>query len=432
MLSPSDIRSAVADVLTGADIHLCSYQILDRLPNGLRDLIIQERGFPGSGSGNSYSAASLVTDAVEKILPSLEPPHRIYIETEGATYTVAGQALTPGNLAIAFYLLKSNKKQENESDIAVEATFLSENDVENKKIVNSDNVGILGVLLLMIGVFTPIIKIPLIGELNYFQNGKGDGTIILVIATYSLLLIFSKMKNGLWITGFSCLGLLSFTFFNLTNHLGNTGKFMGKSMSNNPFEGIAEIFFRSVQLQWGWILLIAGSILVIISASLNYCHSTRNNKTKLIYRNIAPITGMMLFILSLTGSFVYAKAENEQLLINSQKKQDEEFKQKQSIELNIERKKDAIRKLKILDWGWKKSNNSDFRYVIGSIRNDSGYNIEYVDIKIDFTDVSGDKISTGSDIIELLAPGETWKFKIPVFDDRITQAKIKEVNGISE
>lgn len=104
MLSPSDIRPAVEAILRTTDSGLTTYEILDQLPAGLRHQIIAERGMPGLGSGNSYSAASLVADAIEGLLPSLEPPYRVYVHGQ-AVFTVAGQEIRPGNSAIALYRL---------------------------------------------------------------------------------------------------------------------------------------------------------------------------------------------------------------------------------------------------------------------------------------------------------------------------------------
>jgi hypothetical protein len=39
--------------------------------------------------------------------------------------------------------------------------------------------GIIGSAILFIGVFMPIVKLPVVGEMNYFHNGRGDGVIIL-------------------------------------------------------------------------------------------------------------------------------------------------------------------------------------------------------------------------------------------------------------
>jgi hypothetical protein len=104
MLSPADIRPAVEAVLLTASSGLTTYEILDQLPAALRQQIIAERGMPGLGSGNSYSAASLVTDAVEGVLPSLDPPYRVYVHGQ-AVFTVAGEEIRPGNSAIALYRL---------------------------------------------------------------------------------------------------------------------------------------------------------------------------------------------------------------------------------------------------------------------------------------------------------------------------------------
>ncbi len=48
--------------------------------------------------------------------------------------------------------------------------------------------GLLGSALLFIGVFLPLVSIPLLGSLNYFQNGRGDGVFVLLLATGSAIL----------------------------------------------------------------------------------------------------------------------------------------------------------------------------------------------------------------------------------------------------
>ena len=52
--------------------------------------------------------------------------------------------------------------------------------------------GIIGSILLFLGVFTPIISAPLVGSINYFQNGKGDRVIVLVLAVISIGLVLAK------------------------------------------------------------------------------------------------------------------------------------------------------------------------------------------------------------------------------------------------
>jgi len=39
-----------------------------------------------------------------------------------------------------------------------------------------------GSILLAFGVFAPLVSIPMLGHLNYFRNGQGDGVIVLILA----------------------------------------------------------------------------------------------------------------------------------------------------------------------------------------------------------------------------------------------------------
>ena len=40
---------------------------------------------------------------------------------------------------------------------------------------NRQLLGILGSAILFIGVFMPIVKLPVVGKMNYFHNGRVDG-----------------------------------------------------------------------------------------------------------------------------------------------------------------------------------------------------------------------------------------------------------------
>ena len=56
--------------------------------------------------------------------------------------------------------------------------------------------GLIGSITLFIGVFAPIVSIPLIGNANYFRNGQGDGTIVLILAVVSLILVLNVLNSG--------------------------------------------------------------------------------------------------------------------------------------------------------------------------------------------------------------------------------------------
>jgi len=128
--------------------------------------------------------------------------------------------------------------------------------------------GVFGSVTLFLGVFAPIISVPVLGSMNYFQNGKGDGVVVLILAAASLVLTLTRAYRGLWVTGFLSLGMMSFTFVSFQNRLAQMHEQMDRRLGDNPFRGLAELAVGSVQLQWGWAVLVVGAIIVIAAAAM--------------------------------------------------------------------------------------------------------------------------------------------------------------------
>ncbi len=128
--------------------------------------------------------------------------------------------------------------------------------------------GIIGSILLFIGVFTPIVSAPIIGSINYFSNGRGDGVIILILSIISFILVVNKAYKLLLFSGLGTLAMLIFTFINFEVKLNEITTKMNLELADNPFKGVANTAVNSVQLQWGWALLVIGSILIIGSSKL--------------------------------------------------------------------------------------------------------------------------------------------------------------------
>lgn len=127
--------------------------------------------------------------------------------------------------------------------------------------------GLIGSIVLFVGVFTPIVSVPVMGNMNYFQNGKGDGAIILVLAGVSLILTFARKYRGLWFTGLGALGVLTFTFVNFQMRMSELKSEMHTQLADSPFRGLANMALQSIQLQWGWAVLVIGSALILAAAA---------------------------------------------------------------------------------------------------------------------------------------------------------------------
>jgi amino acid transporter len=128
--------------------------------------------------------------------------------------------------------------------------------------------GLMGASLLFIGVFTPIIRYPVIGTMNTFQHTQWEGPLILILAVISLFLSLTGRYNRLWFTGFLSLGVVAVTFITIQIKLVALQEKMAMRLAGNPFRGLADKAVQSVQIQWGWALLVAGALLLIASAAL--------------------------------------------------------------------------------------------------------------------------------------------------------------------
>lgn len=127
---------------------------------------------------------------------------------------------------------------------------------------------IVGAFLLFVGVFLPIVSMPIVGSLNYFHNGQGDGTIVLVLAVISIILAVTQKFRGLWVTGLCSIGLMLFALVTFLMRISEIREQMQAQLADNPFRGLADVAMNSVQLQWGWAVLILGGVLIIVAAAM--------------------------------------------------------------------------------------------------------------------------------------------------------------------
>lgn len=129
--------------------------------------------------------------------------------------------------------------------------------------------GIIGSLVLFVGVFTPIVRIPIAGSMNYFRNGSGDGVIVIIMAILSLFFVFRGKPAKLFLTASGSLATLIITllYFNWKMYKMKTE--MEESLAGNPFRGLADLAQISIQIEWGWIVLVFGTGLLFLSAISN-------------------------------------------------------------------------------------------------------------------------------------------------------------------
>ena len=103
--------------------------------------------------------------------------------------------------------------------------------------------------------------------MTYFNNGSGDGVIVLALAAISALLVVAKRYRALWLTGLTSLALIGYSFMRMSSALAS----VERELADNPFRGLA-----NVQMQWGWALLGIGGILLLAAAATNDSAATQS------------------------------------------------------------------------------------------------------------------------------------------------------------
>ena len=121
---------------------------------------------------------------------------------------------------------------------------------------------LVGAVLLFVGVFLPLISVPFLGSLNYFANGKGDGTLVLIAAVGAAVLAVRRRYHWLLVPGAAAIVLLAVMAVRVATVTSAIQQAAG-SAADNPFlKGIGQALGQSVQLQWGWAVMGIGAVLV--------------------------------------------------------------------------------------------------------------------------------------------------------------------------
>lgn len=132
--------------------------------------------------------------------------------------------------------------------------------------------GFVGAALLFVGSFLPMLSVPLLGTINYFANGKGDGVLMIVLAVVAGVLAARRRFRALLIPGLASLALLAFTLVLLINGIHEIRQSL--SGTNEVTRGLAGALSATVQLQWGWAILVLGAV-VLIGVALTSMGTTR-------------------------------------------------------------------------------------------------------------------------------------------------------------
>ena len=122
-------------------------------------------------------------------------------------------------------------------------------------------------ILLVLGTFTPIVSFPFVGDVDFFREGYGDGYILLAMAGLSVALAITGRWKQVLVPGLGSLAVVLWTFLGVQDTISEARSGAQATLAGNPHEGLAASVMQSIQWEWGWLLLFAGSGLLVYSAA---------------------------------------------------------------------------------------------------------------------------------------------------------------------
>ena len=126
---------------------------------------------------------------------------------------------------------------------------------------------IFAVLLLLLGTFTPIVSFPFVGDVDFFRAGYADGYVLLILTALSLALAVTGRWKQVLVPALGSLAVVLWTFLGVQDTVADARSGSAAALAGNPHEGLAASVIQSIQWEWGWLLLFAGSGLLVYSAA---------------------------------------------------------------------------------------------------------------------------------------------------------------------
>lgn len=146
-------------------------------------------------------------------------------------------------------------------------------------ILDSRNIySIIAIVFLILGTFAPLMNAPIVGSINYISNGRGDGIIIISLCFISLILVLLKRYKYLTYIGLITFVQITYLFYHIQT------KIEGLSKTNVPILGNMS---KVISIQWGWVPLILGSLMLSIQSIIKF--NTNENSNLVITNQIIDI-----------------------------------------------------------------------------------------------------------------------------------------------
>jgi hypothetical protein len=123
--------------------------------------------------------------------------------------------------------------------------------------------------VMALGAFCPLLRVPIVGTMNYVNGGQGDGVYIVGCSVAVILLVISGYRRTTGILGAGALFMNALFFVHVAATLAKArADLVTSSKDLGPFGGLATLIGNSVSFEWGWLPLVGGALAIVVLALL--------------------------------------------------------------------------------------------------------------------------------------------------------------------
>jgi hypothetical protein len=125
--------------------------------------------------------------------------------------------------------------------------------------------GLVGAVLMGLGTFLPFVRMPVVGSLSYFNNGQGDGLIIVFLAGGITIFLLLRWYLLALIPGLVAGGIVGNAVLKISRMIREMNDELGQALEDNPFAGFGALLAQSVQIDVGAYIMGLGIGIVVVA-----------------------------------------------------------------------------------------------------------------------------------------------------------------------
>lgn len=116
---------------------------------------------------------------------------------------------------------------------------------------------------MIVGVFLPMVSIPIMRDNSYFELDNTGAMAILVMAGLSALIGVWGRFRLLYITGLLSLGLLIYTYVEIDRRKTAAQSDLRERVIDTPLKNLSQNLISTVGLKYGWPMMMVGAALTV-------------------------------------------------------------------------------------------------------------------------------------------------------------------------